>query len=560
MCSRVHSWLSMVTMCASVLLLEGPQASEAAPNITSYVMVITATDYHFQLTFSEPVKSKTISAVTFHGYFYDYNCDPMFDNPCPTSGSTTCPASPSSILSPPNGIYSKYMTILLGTNERNCLFPSYPNRNYFYSPPISIGSDVAQSIDNVGSMAYGGAPVTYTYTDTMQNVAPTLTSFAYDVSSGVVRLSFDPNIIFTSLDTSALSFTNSSGMVTPLSPVSAMPDPADPYKAFYLTLPVETVVTLATSPWIGTDKTLLSVTVASGAIKNYFDTPFGVATTKMADILTRDCYNTSTYYDGTTGSCLPCDPACLACTGPNPFPNYPTYTLGCTQCSTVILNGSSYQCVRGTKCPDGYYKSNDTSSSPITTPGSILCLPCMSSCFTCTNETKCTSCVGLLPNQRPTRCCVNVTGGPSCSACNSSCLGGCRGPLNSDCVYCRNLNYTYNGTTYCLSSCPPHTYQRGALCLTCNSNVSDVLCPPDPCWLGFEYNRNTYKCQLNKQFRYIVIPATCGGGGLLVILSLFICMMCWYCPNFTPDTTNKRVYTNPTFSPESRSVVNPLLT
>ena len=96
----------------------------------------------------------------------------------------------------------------------------------------------------------------------------------------------------------------------------------------------------------------------------------------------------------------------------------------------------------------------------------------------------------------PSQCCDNTS--QACLACNSSCLGGCRGPLNTDCVYCRELKYVRNGTTYCLSSCLSHTYQRGVLCLTCTSNVTDVLCPPDPCWLGFEYNRDTYECQLTK--------------------------------------------------------------
>ena len=154
------------------------------------------------------------------------------------------------------------------------------------------------------------------------------------------------------------------------------------------------------------------------------------------------------------------------------------------------------QCVRGTSCLDGYYQ-NTTNTSSITTPGSILCFPCNSSCFTCTNGTQCTSCVGLLP-ATPTQCCANMTGGPTCMACNASCNGGCRGPLNTDCVYCRELNYTLNGTTYCLSSCPPHTYQEEGLCLKCTSNISEVLCPPYACWLGFGYNRDTYVCELTR--------------------------------------------------------------
>ena len=57
----------------------------------------------------------------------------------------------------------------------------------------------------------------------------------------------------------------------------------------------------------------------------------------------RDCYNLSTYFNVSTGDCQPCDPTCVTCKGPLP---YPDPTSGCTDCSVVLMTGATYQ-VRG---------------------------------------------------------------------------------------------------------------------------------------------------------------------------------------------------------------------
>ena len=76
--------------------------------------------------------------------------------------------------------------------------------------------------------------------------------------------------MFTSLNTTGITLTNNSGMTIPLAPVSYSPDPSvAAYTGVQLTLPVDTIVTLATSPWMGASVSLLNVTIPAAAVTNF---------------------------------------------------------------------------------------------------------------------------------------------------------------------------------------------------------------------------------------------------------------------------------------------------
>ena len=59
--------------------------------------------------------------------------------------------------------------------------------------------------------------------------------------------------------------------------------------------------------------------------------------------------------------------------------------------------------------------------------------------------------------------CPAKCGGRACMAdgqtcCHSTCLGGCDGPLPSDCHVCANFSFRYGKERTCMESCPANTY------------------------------------------------------------------------------------------------------
>ena len=236
----------------------------AAPSLASYVMVGNGSYYYFQLTFNESVTLSNQSALVIYCSYINSSIIP----------SKTVYNATTLIPTPPIGNYSLYMKIELGADElRNLLLDRY-------LLSISLDMGFAVTVDGTPSMAFSNQSPTRNFTAPADNVAPTLSSFSYDVSSGVVKLSFLPNIMFTSLVTNGITLTNNSGMTIPLAPVSSSPDPSvATYTGVQLKLPVDTIVTLATSPWIGANLSLLYVTVPAAAITNFFGTPFAAAVT-----------------------------------------------------------------------------------------------------------------------------------------------------------------------------------------------------------------------------------------------------------------------------------------
>ena len=244
----------------------------AAPSLASYVMVGNGSYYYFQLTFNESVTLCNQSALVIYGSYINSSIIQSETVPTWYRATTLTPT-------PPIGTYSLYMRIDLGVDEQSTLLPtSYSYRHYSLSS-ISLDMGFAVTVDGTPSLVFSNQSPNRNFTAPADDVAPTLSSFSYDVSSGVVKLSFSPNIMFTSLVTNGINITNNSSMTIPLAPVSSSPESVATYTGVQLKLPVDTIVTLATSPWIGANLSLLYVTVPAAAITNFFGTPFAAAVT-----------------------------------------------------------------------------------------------------------------------------------------------------------------------------------------------------------------------------------------------------------------------------------------
>lgn len=230
--------------------------------------MVTNGSYYFQLTFTEPVTINDKTALILYGNFT--NSNDSFN--VLYMDTTTCRASSTLVLTPSIG-YSPYMRINLETNELDCSFSDVFGRTYSLSS-ISLDTGFAATEDNISSLAFSESPPNRTFSST-DNIAPTLSSFSYNVSSGVVKFSFSPHFMFTSLNTTGITLTNNSGMTIPLAPVSYSPDPSvAAYTGVQLTLPVDTIVTLATSPWMGASVSLLYVTIPAAAVTNFLGNAF----------------------------------------------------------------------------------------------------------------------------------------------------------------------------------------------------------------------------------------------------------------------------------------------
>ncbi|VVD05182.1 unnamed protein product [Leptidea sinapis] len=66
--------------------------------------------------------------------------------------------------------------------------------------------------------------------------------------------------------------------------------------------------------------------------------------------------------------------------------------------------------------------------------------------------------------------CPTSCGGRACFAngtcCHSTCLGGCDGPLPSDCHVCANFSFRYGSERTCMERCPANTYELDRRCVT----------------------------------------------------------------------------------------------
>ncbi|KAJ0182393.1 hypothetical protein K1T71_001762 [Dendrolimus kikuchii] len=70
-------------------------------------------------------------------------------------------------------------------------------------------------------------------------------------------------------------------------------------------------------------------------------------------------------------------------------------------------------------------------------------------------------CQKICPSACGDRGCLN-----NGTCCHRFCLGGCSGPLQTDCHVCRGFSLLYDGERTCMESCPPHTYELFKRCVT----------------------------------------------------------------------------------------------
>lgn len=66
--------------------------------------------------------------------------------------------------------------------------------------------------------------------------------------------------------------------------------------------------------------------------------------------------------------------------------------------------------------------------------------------------------------------CPSACGDHGCmsngTCCNSACLGGCDGPLASNCFVCKKFSFEYGSEMTCMESCPGGTYELSRRCVT----------------------------------------------------------------------------------------------
>ena len=115
-------------------------------------------------------------------------------------------------------------------------------------------------------------------------------------------------------------------------------------------------------------------------------------------------------------------------------------------------------CVQPANANGGYFVGLTT--------GTCLCLPCGSSCSSCTSpnsNSACTACYTgyyLQPSPQSTTCLTTCPNGywkddnnHICSPCNSSC-SRCSGPANTQCSSCNSSYFLQPNSTTCSKSCP----------------------------------------------------------------------------------------------------------
>ena len=125
-------------------------------------------------------------------------------------------------------------------------------------------------------------------------------------------------------------------------------------------------------------------------------------------------------------------------------------------------------------CPTNYFGNNAT----------WTCQGCPISCWTCTNNTICTSCKYILPNGNCGSTCgdnfyANST--KNCLSCDPQCLL-CNGPTNADCLSCQPVYYAYylpSGKASCFMTCPDGTYGVASTkkCLDCDFSCGTCTGP-----------------------------------------------------------------------------------
>lgn len=139
-----------------------------------------------------------------------------------------------------------------------------------------------------------------------------------------------------------------------------------------------------------------------------------------------DCFSCLSNEFLQDGECLPCDSSCATCNATGPY--------GCLTCPyTWVYNNNDRSCIIPCDTQNGFY-----------TPDSRSCLPCDSTCKTCSGSlpTNCTSCSeGLVVIDGECLVPCNITNGffydenGTCQTCDGSCKT-CHGVNDDDCDTC----------------------------------------------------------------------------------------------------------------------------
>ena len=165
------------------------------------------------------------------------------------------------------------------------------------------------------------------------------------------------------------------------------------------------------------------------------------------------------------GFCLPCNPLCNGCTGPE--------DTDCVACRGVLLEG---QCL--SQCPDDTYLRDG------------LCLPCSSECeggCSGPGASDCTACKHVLgSNGLCAGTCKDTEfadGDSVCRACHARCSEsqpGCSGPAANDCDVCGGFVLsTAGGSQTCEAACPAGTFANAATrtCDACHAACDECTGP-----------------------------------------------------------------------------------
>ena len=176
-----------------------------------------------------------------------------------------------------------------------------------------------------------------------------------------------------------------------------------------------------------------------------------------------DCLPGCSFTLGTVSdqmTCLDmCHPSCLTCNGNS--------STDCLSCHSGRLrhnpnNSPTFRCVLS--CPTGFYSSE----------GNTECLPCDSSCLSCTNGTACLQCKSTYPVKvgPSASLCYNTCpaltylNSERCLDCDSSC-SNCSGPSSQNCTSCN--------ASYFLDLVTP-TADSGS-CIKCDPSCNTCLGP-----------------------------------------------------------------------------------
>ena len=164
------------------------------------------------------------------------------------------------------------------------------------------------------------------------------------------------------------------------------------------------------------------------------------------------------YFDHRAHECRQCHVSCAKCSGKES-----THCLSCLEGYKLDLNGQCTDSRHLRSCFSGEYFDSST----------LSCLPCSSTCISCSSKLACTSCrhgyflnqhsmcVGACLSQSATNSdCVNVT-------CHPSCLT-CFGPEYFQCNSCHNNAVLLNHS--CVEDCPIQFYKSNQICKACHDS------------------------------------------------------------------------------------------